>query len=999
MAIKLTADSFLAVLKQSSLIEPAQLERLLEEFKQRGIDLDDSRAIADAFVASARITRWQADKLLQGKHQGFLLGKYRLLSLLGKGGMSSVYLAEHMVMRRRCAIKVLPAKRVNDSSYLGRFHREAQAVASLDHPNIVRAYDVDKQIENGAEVHFLVMEYVDGQSLHELVHSRGPLPYDEAADYIRQAALGLEHAHDAGMVHRDIKPGNLLVDRSGTVRLLDLGLARFFEEKDEQSLTVAHEEKVLGTADYLAPEQALDSHQVDSRADIYSLGCTLYFLLTGHAPFMDGTLAQRLMAHQTKQPPPVPKDRPDAPPSLVAIINRMMAKQADQRYQSAIEVSKILASWLTDNGGEEWRHRLPPAAESGPDPSSEFRVFTMAPPDTENNNMSATALQLPESPDDVTLKPLDEDDGAARARAAASKAGPKPDSSVRKSGEFSAKPLSDSHRGRRDSGDRSAAGSDVMRKRDLAAKLSDSSERKGPTRKSDSNVRPAPGRTPPSAEIDALSDEPSDAVRTMGSPAYGASTALPPRLTASRQPRKSDDEGFDFKILLLIGGSLLATGAVVAGGFMLFRSSFFQSLTSTPSAPPGTPSADPANTAPHPGGDRFGKKFDVQDDSQQPPPNAEALTQPAAAPAPPVDAPSSRAWEVGPGKRFETILAALESARDNYRPADPGDRLTITVAPGTYPERLLIDNVTSNWPRGIRLVAADSGPVVLAPSGPEPVISLRGEARNQLTALTIEGFQITAADKPQAIHLAGHLPGTTLRRIQIDGFGDAGIVAFASLGAIIGSLNIEAVTFTNSGPDAVGIRLESETADPAFMEISTCRFLGPMAAGIDLTGGAKEVKIQQSIFFNLKSGIRVRGGEKAVKSLQIKSNTFHQVAAGLEFDMFPGENSEETSLIANIFGNVSDAEVVVRQGFDIKRFTRLFEKRRKLAISTNCASPRSPGLPEGSIDLLMIKGAANSRNPTGPIMFQSENPDDPQFLVPKPDEIYSSFGARPLGAE
>ncbi|MCA9071525.1 MAG: protein kinase, partial [Planctomycetaceae bacterium] len=273
---------------------------------------------------------------------------------LGKGGMSSVYLAEHVLMRRQCAIKVLPTKRVNDTSYLGRFHREAQAVASLDHPNIIKAYDVDKEMEKDTEIHFLVMEFVDGRSLQEMVQQDGPLDFQSAAEFIRQSAAGLAHAHHAGMVHRDIKPGNLLIDRNGVVKLLDMGLARFFNDSDEESLTVAHDEKVLGTADYLAPEQALDSHSVDARADIYSLGCTLYFLLTGHPPFTEGTLAQRLMSHQTKQPPPVTDDRPDVPRDLLAILDKMMAKKRDERYQTADEVSDDLADWLIEHASDEW---------------------------------------------------------------------------------------------------------------------------------------------------------------------------------------------------------------------------------------------------------------------------------------------------------------------------------------------------------------------------------------------------------------------------------------------------------------------------------------------------------------------------------------------------------------------------------------------------------------------------------------------------------------------
>lgn len=365
--MKLTADSYLALLKKSGLIEADRLKQIVADVRADGIDVDDSYALSDALIERGHLTQWQADKLLSGKSRGFFLGKYRLESLLGKGGMSSVYLAEHMLMRRRCAIKVLPQKRVNDSSYLGQFHREAQAVASLDHSNIVRAYDVDvdRTIEKDHEIHFLVMEYVAGRSLQEIIVIDGVLDYVTAADYIRQSAEGLAHAHQAGMVHRDVKPGNLLVDPAGIVKILDLGLARFFDDKDEVSLTVAHDEKVLGTADYLAPEQALDSHTVDARADIYGLGCTFYFLLTGHPPFADGTLAQRLMSHQTKEPPAVESERTDAPADLTAILRKMMAKKVEDRYASSEEVAQALESWLSENATEEWMSKHPTLAGTG----------------------------------------------------------------------------------------------------------------------------------------------------------------------------------------------------------------------------------------------------------------------------------------------------------------------------------------------------------------------------------------------------------------------------------------------------------------------------------------------------------------------------------------------------------------------------------------------------------------------------------------------------------
>ncbi|MBI1346690.1 protein kinase [bacterium] len=356
MSLKLTAASFLTGVKQSGLIPADKLNRLLDECQSNGVNLADSAAIAAAFVQRGALTDWQSEKLLQGRHKGFLLGRYRLLALLGTGEMSAVYLAEHVTMERRCAIKVLPAAKVKDTSYLGRFLREAKAVATLNHPNIVKAYDVDQQSEGGTEIHFLVMEYVDGRNLGKIVEQQGPLGYIEAADYIRQAADGLHHAHDHGLVHRDVKPENLLIDSQGKVHLLDLGLARFFKSEEEESLTIKHDEKVLGTADYLAPEQAIDSHNVDHRVDIYSLGCTFYYSLTGHPPFTDGSLVQRLLAHQTRQPPSVRFDRADVPDDLLEILERMMAKKADDRFQSAEEVSRALSLWLIRHASDDWRH-------------------------------------------------------------------------------------------------------------------------------------------------------------------------------------------------------------------------------------------------------------------------------------------------------------------------------------------------------------------------------------------------------------------------------------------------------------------------------------------------------------------------------------------------------------------------------------------------------------------------------------------------------------------
>lgn len=344
---KVTTSKLVDLLRRSNLVEEAKLTAFLEKVTREHGDavLEDQNRLAELLIADNLVTRWQADKLLAGKHKGFRLGKYKLLGQIGKGGMSSVYLAEHELMKRNVAIKVLPRHRVNDSSYLERFRLEARAVAKLDDPNIVRAYDID----NEGDTHYIVMEYVDGQDLHQIIVGQGPLDYDTAADYIAQVANGLQHAHEMGLVHRDIKPANCLVDKHGTVKLLDLGLAKLNED-DQASLTMANEENVLGTADYLAPEQALNSHEADSRSDIYSLGCTLYFLLTGSPPFPEGSISERLLKHQTARPESIFKARPDAPASLVEICEIMMSKKPADRFQSAGEVAMQLKAWLAERG-------------------------------------------------------------------------------------------------------------------------------------------------------------------------------------------------------------------------------------------------------------------------------------------------------------------------------------------------------------------------------------------------------------------------------------------------------------------------------------------------------------------------------------------------------------------------------------------------------------------------------------------------------------------------
>ncbi len=332
---------FLEVVRKSGLVPDDQLRTELARLRAAPAPPQSIDQLAAALIRDGLLTRFQTKQIKIGRYKRFeIAGKYRLLELLGVGGMGAVYLCEHVFMKRLVAIKVLPTDKLQDPSALLRFYREARAVAALDHPNIVRAYDIDKY----EQLHFLVMEYVDGASLQEVVARHGPLDPVRAAHYTAQAAHGLHHAHQLGMVHRDIKPGNLLLERTGVVKILDMGLARFFDHTHDNVTEKFDNNCVLGTADYLAPEQAV-SNVVDIRADIYALGGSLYFLLTGQSPFPDGTIAAKLMAHQSEEPRPVTEFRSDVPPELLAVLERMMRKNPAERYQTPAELYEALAPW------------------------------------------------------------------------------------------------------------------------------------------------------------------------------------------------------------------------------------------------------------------------------------------------------------------------------------------------------------------------------------------------------------------------------------------------------------------------------------------------------------------------------------------------------------------------------------------------------------------------------------------------------------------------------
>ncbi len=342
----------------AGLVELADLKKVVVSLLAESDSISRER-LASGLLGSGMLTQWQAKKLLAGRGRGFFLGSYKLLRPLGKGGMGVVYLGEHRVMKRPMALKVLSSESALDSRRIERFESEARAAAQLDHINIVRAYDFAK--DNGKL--FIAMEYVDGIDLQHLVQRDGMISIAAALDAMKQTAAGLAHAHGRGIVHRDIKPANLLLRGDGVLKISDMGLARIGWQGE--SPNDAGRSRLLGTSEFLAPEQALDSRSVDGRADIYSLGCTLYYLLTGLPPYPGETQVQRIAKHQTAPVPDIRKKRPDCPAALAQLAIRMMAKRPEDRIPSATELLSQLAQINGGAGQGDGLGALRPVAMAG----------------------------------------------------------------------------------------------------------------------------------------------------------------------------------------------------------------------------------------------------------------------------------------------------------------------------------------------------------------------------------------------------------------------------------------------------------------------------------------------------------------------------------------------------------------------------------------------------------------------------------------------------------
>jgi serine/threonine protein kinase len=365
----LTADGFVSVeqllarLTGSGLLSAEAIRGLMARIPPaRRVH---SRQLAEELVLQKVLTSYQATILCQRRAPGLVLGNYVILEMLGAGGMGKVFKAMHRRMERVVVLKLLPPEMTQSPVAVERFQREVKAAARLSHPNIVAAYDADE----AGGVHFLIMEYVEGSDLKHVVQTQGPLTIGQALSCVGQVARGLEHAHAAGVIHRDIKPANLLLGTDGVVKILDMGLARM-SDKDSPPRAAPQRDltklgNIVGTSHYMAPEQAAGTNRIDKRVDIYSLGCTLYFLLTGKPPFEGDTIEEVLWAHLERPIPSLTTARPDAPAALDAVFQRMLAKKSDERFATVTEVIAALKSCKAGLS----RPKLPLARRSRPQAS------------------------------------------------------------------------------------------------------------------------------------------------------------------------------------------------------------------------------------------------------------------------------------------------------------------------------------------------------------------------------------------------------------------------------------------------------------------------------------------------------------------------------------------------------------------------------------------------------------------------------------------------------
>ncbi len=378
--------TFVEGIRASGLLRSEQVDQVAAWAAQP--DADPS-VIAREIVQRGWLTAFQVKMLWKARGGELLLNQYILIDRIGEGGMGEVYRARHRRMDRDVALKIIRKDRLSSPDAVKRFLREITAVAQLTHENVVMAYDADQS----GDRHFFAMEYVDGTNLSRLVKENGPLPVQQACDCIRQAALGLQHAFERGMVHRDIKPSNLLLSKTGVVKILDMGLARLQEsEGGPVESRITQEGLVIGTPDYLAPEQARNARTADIRADIYALGCTFYYLLMGRPPYKGDTPTEKLLRHTTEPLPRV--QRSDVPPAVEAIVHKMIAKRAEVRFQTPAEIALALQSF--SGAAPPMATGLPMPTPRSLDPLASTRhAPAQTIPSSENDSRTNSEFRLP----------------------------------------------------------------------------------------------------------------------------------------------------------------------------------------------------------------------------------------------------------------------------------------------------------------------------------------------------------------------------------------------------------------------------------------------------------------------------------------------------------------------------------------------------------------------------------------------------------------------------
>jgi serine/threonine protein kinase len=353
--MEVSIQTFCNALVRSQLLAPAEVRSLFHRWRAQESGADDAEPFCRWLVVNEYLTAFQADRLMRGQGDNFFLNQYKILDRIGRGPMAGVYKAVHR-LGQVVAIKVLPPSRAKNPQIFARFQREARLAKRLDHPNLVRTYQTAVA---GDDLFYLVMEYLEGETLKEVLERRGRLPPAEAVRLVHQALLGLKHIHEQSLVHRDLEPGNLMLvpapapgqpdnTLQATLKILDIGLGRaVFDESvpaaGGMNLTVAG--TVLGTPEYMAPEQAKDAHAVDIRADIYSLGCILYHCLTGQPPFPDKDIVRTMIRHATEPPALLKQFDPQVPDGLQPIVDRMLAKDPDHRYQTPALAAQALQAF------------------------------------------------------------------------------------------------------------------------------------------------------------------------------------------------------------------------------------------------------------------------------------------------------------------------------------------------------------------------------------------------------------------------------------------------------------------------------------------------------------------------------------------------------------------------------------------------------------------------------------------------------------------------------